>query len=350
MAGGLKIIVVGETFPASRTVQRIRAFERLGHEVDVVSTSAGEDSYERRSDFVERIRYRLRIPADTARANRNLVKAAGISTNIVWLDNARSIHASTLQKVRQRAPRARLVWYCEDDMMNPRHRTVWIQRAMPNFDLWVTTKSFNTNPEELPRFGVRNFLFVDNTFDPILHRPRRSDDKALEGLSADIAFIGTFEEPRADSMLKLAENRLPVRIWGNGWEQWRGRHPLLRIEGTPIYNDDYARCISATRINLCFLRHFNRDLQTCRSVEIPACGGFMLHERSAEVERLFAPDREAAYFGNDDELVAQCRFWLENEQKRAEVAQAAGRRAIESGLSHDAMLTRALEGALEIPV
>ncbi|MEQ8193959.1 MAG: glycosyltransferase, partial [Rhodospirillales bacterium] len=327
MPNRLKIVVVGETFPASRTVQRVQAFERLGHDVAVVSTSVSSDSYERRPSPAERIRYRLRLPADHARANAHLLDTILPATDIVWLDNARSIRASTLKKIRRQAPSIRLVWYCEDDMMNPRHRTRWIEKAMPLFDLWVTTKSFNTQPDELPRFGVRKFLFVDNTFDPVMHRPQTLDDGSRNEFAADIAFIGTFEAPRALSILKLAESGLPVRIWGNGWEKWRGRHPLLRIEGAPVYNENYARCISATRINLCFLRHFNRDLQTCRSIEIPACGGFMLHEHSSEVMRLFAPNREAAYFGNDDELAAQCRFWLDNEQKRADVAAAGRRRA-----------------------
>src|SRR5262249_31144401 len=139
---------------------------------------------------------------------------------------------------------------------------------------------------------------------------------------ADVAFVGTFEAPRAASLLALARAGIGVRVWGNGWAQLRDAHPNLSVEARPVYDDDYARTINATRINLAFLRKANRYLQTCRTVEVPACGGFMLHERSGEVERLFAGDREAAFFETDGDLVAACRRWLADEAGRRAVAEA----------------------------
>ncbi len=344
----LKIIVIGETFSASRTLQRIRAFERLGHKVRIVSTSLSSDSYERVPGLIERIRYRLRIPLDSVHANERLISEIKFSPDVIWFDNARCIRSATLKTIRAALPQVKFIWYCEDDMMNSRHRTRWIEKSMPLFDLWVTTKSFNTRPDELPQYGVRKFLFVNNGYDLELHCPESASNSTKENIGSDITFIGTFEEPRARSMLNLAEKSFSVRIWGNGWQSWYGRHPLLKIEGMPIYNEDYVKCIDESRINLCFLRHFNRDIQTCRSVEIPACGGFMLHERSVEIEALFKPGEEAAYFGDDDDLVEQCRYWLKNEQDRQDVAKAGYRQSREAGLSHDEILSKALNTAVEI--
>jgi spore maturation protein CgeB len=96
----------------------------------------------------------------------------------------------------------------------------------------------------------------------------------------------------------------------------------------------YTKAICATRINLGFLRRLNRDQQTDRSVEIPACGGFMLAERSDEHRRLFVEGIEAEFFSSPEELVEKTRFYLADETRRAAVAQAGRRRCLESDYTH----------------
>jgi spore maturation protein CgeB len=326
-AEGLRVVFAGETMLGSRTPQRVRAFRELGCVVTEVPTNRPGRTFEDPPTLMERIRYRLRRPRDEAGANEALVAAARQGCDLVWLENARVVKPATLEAMRRLAPKAPLVWYCEDDMMNPRLGSVWIDRALPLFDLWVTTKSFNARPEEMPARGVRRVLFVDNSYDPAVHRRHSLSPAEQSGFGADVSFVGTYEKPRAESLLRLAEAGITVRVWGNGWGRLSGAHPGLLIEARPVYDEDYARAINATRINLAFLRKANRDLQTCRTVEIPACGGFMLHERSPEAERLFAPDREAAYFGSEEELLAGCQTWLADEPRRRLVAEAGWRRA-----------------------
>jgi len=328
-----RVIFVGETMPGSRTPQRVRAFRILGCDVDLVSTSRPGRTFEDPPTLMERLRYRLRRPRDEAGTNAALRAAVEKGCDLVWIENARVLKPETLAAVRRSAPRAPLVWYAEDDMMNPRHGSVWIDRALPLFDLWVTTKSFNARPDEMPARGVRRVVFVDNSYDPEIHRKLELDTAQRQSFGADIAFVGTYEEPRARSLLSLARAGLGVRVWGNGWSRLAGAHAGLRIEGRPVYDGDYARTINASRINLAFLRKANRDLQTCRTLEIPACGGFMLHEASPEAERLFAPDREAGYFRTDDELVSACRIWLADDARRKAVADAGWRRA-QTGHAH----------------
>jgi spore maturation protein CgeB len=98
--------------------------------------------------------------------------------------------------------------------------------------------------------------------------------------------------------------------------------------------DAYARAINCFDINLAFLRKLNRDLQTTRSVEIPACGAFMLAERTDEHRALFEEGVEAEYFADDDELLAKVRRYLEAPELRHAVATAGRQRCIDSGYSN----------------
>ncbi|MEK7820212.1 MAG: glycosyltransferase [Pseudomonadota bacterium] len=339
----MKILFVGETFVGSRSPQRVRALGDLGHAVTTVGTAAPGWSYASRPQLLDRVLYRLRLPLDRAAAGAGMARAAP-GHDAVILDNARMIAPKWLRAARRAAPDARFIWFSEDDMMNPIHRTRWLERSLGLFDLCVTTKSFNADPGELPVLGARAVLFVNNSYCPHEHRPIGIDADERRRWGAPASFVGTFEAPRARSLVALARAGVAVRVWGNGWSALRGTHPLLSIEDRLVHGDDYRRVVAASAINLCFLRHANRDRQTCRSIEIPAMGGFMIHEHSEEMSALFAPDREVVYFRDTDDLIARCRSWLDDPARPA--VAAAGHARVRSGdFSHGACWRRILERA-----
>lgn len=342
----LNVVLVGQTFAASRTVQRVSALRDIGCLVDVVPTTRVEHNYETPPSLMARLCYRLRRPQDLAKTNETILSIVKPDTDILWLDAADTVQGSTLREAKRLAPNLRIIWYSEDDLMNKRLRTVWLESSIPYIDLWSSTKSFNLSPAEMPSLGVGQMFFVNNSYDPSVHRPIEVTTSVRTQFSADIGFVGTYEAPRAQSLMALAMAGMKVRVWGNGWQRLAGQHPNLMIEGKPVYNDDYASVISATAINLCFLRYANRDLQTCRSVEIPACGGFMVHERNVEITGLFRENQEAVYFDDDDELLMQCEKWLSDVDDRARVSASGLHRVQELRLDHHANATRILNAAL----
>ena len=337
-----KIILAGQSFAESRTTQRINALKNIGCDVSVIPTTQDDGGYEARPSMLTRVRHRLRLPGDPARVNASILKANLSDSDILWLDNADMVRPSTLARARELSANLRILYFTEDDMMNARLRTRWTEGVFSYLDLWVTTKSYNQAPDELPAFGMKNILFVNNVAAPEIHRPIKVHEQDAHAFGAPITFIGSFEAPRARSLIRLADSNIAVRIWGNGWKHMQGKYPNLHIEGRAIYNLDYVKSISSSAINLCFLRHQNRDLQTCRSVEIPSCGGFMVHERNSEITSLFREDKEAVYFSSDDELVDCCHKWAEASEKRIEIAKSGVRRVQELNLNHDAQAEQIL--------
>lgn len=348
MTRALSILFVAEDVPGSRSPQRLDALRRLGHRVEFVPSTPPERTCEERPGLMRRLRHRLRRPADESGMNAALRRlAAREAWDVLLADNAMTLENDTLRAVKAACPSIALVWYSEDDLMNPRLGSVQLDRSLGRYDLWVTTKSFNADPAEMPARGVRRVMVVPNSFDPVIHHPIELSAEERRTWAADAAFAGTYEAPRAASLLALARAGITVRVWGNGWDSLAGAHPLLRIEGRPAYGDDLRRVIAGAAVNLAFLRKANRDLQTCRTMEIPACGGFMMHERTPEVAALLADGEEVVLFDDDDDLIERMRRWLSDPEGRTRIAQAGRRRMLADGHDHDSRLAAVLAAAVD---
>jgi spore maturation protein CgeB len=209
--------------------------------------------------------------------------------------------------------------------------------------LHVTTKSFNIR--ELNGRGARAVIFVNNAYSAETHRPIKTGPEERITLGGDVGFIGAFEKDRAQSLHFLASHGVHVRIWGSGWRRWaeRNGHPNMVVEERHVWGEEYAKALCSFDINLGFLRRLNRDLQTTRSVEIPACGGFMLAERTAEHLGLFTEGIEAEFFSSKEELLEKCCYYLANREARDRIAAAGRERCIRSGYSYERQVEAVLD-------
>ena len=109
---------------------------------------------------------------------------------------------------------------------------------------------------------------------------------------------------------------------------------MTSLQMPKLKNLLFTKGIVASKINLGFLRKANRDLQTDRSIEIPACGGFMLSERTVEHERLFLDKEEAVFFDNKEDLLKKIEYFLANDDQRKKIALAGYNKCISANYTH----------------
>lgn len=330
----MKVLFIGDLNSHARSYQRYEVMQGLGHEVIGLSTVP----IPMRSGIEEpnlyfRLRCKLGYPPDRTGVNRQIIELIKQrEVDLMWVEKGLMIRRGTLEKVKRINRKIILILYSEDDMYARHNQSVYFRRCLPMYDFIFTTKSYNV--QELAGMGAKKVIFVDNAYHRALHRPLPVNENDRERLGADVIFVGSFEETRAEYMLYLAENGIKVRIWGCRWERWKGRHPNLIVEGQPLYEEDYVKALCASKIALCFLRKVNRDLQTSRTMEIPACGAFMLAERTEEHLRLFEEGEEAEFFESKQELLKKVRYYLQHEDERARIAEAGRKRCEISGYSH----------------
>ena len=310
----MNILYVGELWPGSTCGMRMRVLEELGHSVTPIDTLP-PDVAKRQATFVHRAIRKLFGPRDLARANGNIVRQMqSHSYDLLWLDKALTISAATFRTVKRLQSNCRIVGYSLDDMNAPHNQSRRFLQTLPLYDCFFTTKTYGV--VELKALGCPRVEFTGNSFDPAVHRPVQLTDVDRRTYECDVGFVGTFEHDRAEQMNYLAQNGVDVHVIGNDWEAWRDVHPLVQIKSSGIYGEGYPKAICATKINLCFLRKLNRDLQTTRSVEIPACGGFMLAERTDEHASLFEEGVEAEFFSSKEELLSKVRYYLAHDVQR----------------------------------
>jgi len=350
-----KILFVGDLNYYSKGASRLSAVRQLGTEVVGISHSptGGDDLGFVPPSLSFRIAWKMGIHRDTENVNSQIIEQVkALKPDLMWIEKGNMIRSATLKKVRNLSPDTIIVSYSDDDMFNKLNRTHAYTDALKHYDVVFTTKSYNANAEELPALGAKRCVMVDKAYDPSQHRPMDLGAADRETYGSDVGFIGSYAPERAEVIQYLAENDIQIRVWGNGWQGISSTSPNLQIERQPLVNtrDDlkFSKGICATRINLGFLRKVNRDLQTDRSVEIPACGGFMLAERSAEHERLFEDGKEAVYFDTNIDLLEKVRYFLSHEDERKIIGLAGRARCESSGYSHlermRFMLTKALGG------
>jgi hypothetical protein len=337
----MKIIYVGQLWTGGTCRMRMQALKDLGHEINGIDTwpfSIENGGPGLLSRFLNKVGH----PPDLAGVNSKICAIVeNNSPDVLWIDKGLTIRPKTIQRVRGKNEGVAIVSYSPDDMAQPCNQSHAYLRSIPLYDIHFTTKSFNVG--ELKELGGRKVCFVGNSFDPYTHRPVSvsTDEKLLFG--GRVGFVGDYERDRAEQMLDLAKTGILVRVWGPNWGAWRKRDPNLIVENRPLWGDDYAKAVCSFDINLCFLRKINRDRQTTRSIEIPACGGFMLAERTEEHMELFEEGQEAEFFSSSEELIEKVRFYLNHEDLRKKIAHAGRERCLRSGYDYSSRMSWMLD-------
>ena len=262
--------------------------------------------------------------------------------NILWLDRALVVDKHTLIRVKQLQPDCKIVGFSHDDMAQRHNQSKQFIEHLPFYDVFYTTKSYNV--KELEGLGCKQCEFIDNSFDPEIHRPFFHMHFNNNAHRYSVGFIGHWEKEREDLFNELAETGINISVWGGGWDKCSLRHSNLEINREDIVGDEYAKTLCSMDIALCMLRKINRDLQTTRSIEIPACGVFMLGERTDEHLALFEEGKEAEFFSTTDELTKKIEYYLNNPEKREAIAAAGRERCLRSGYANQDRIKRIFEG------
>ncbi len=312
----MRVLVIGfgESYHLGAVFQR--AVKRLGHTArlfDVRPYSVAPTIFHKLAYYVrgqKPLKYRL--------LNEHLLDTAcAFMPDVVLVTGLAHANGKTLGGIRERTGAA-LVNYMTDDPFNPTHRRRDAIEAIPVYDLYVSTK--RAVIPDLLKAGAQRTAFVRFAYDPALHFPQIPSMETAERWLSDVVFIGGADRDRVECLHPIAEDSsIRLCLYGGSWH----RHRQYRRYYRGFANgEDYRYALSGTSVGLCLVRRANRDGHVMRTFEIPACGAFMLAERTEEHLELFEEDKQVAFFSSPEELLDKARYYLRHPGQRALIARA----------------------------
>ena len=343
----LRILYVGPLFDGSTALHRMNGLRKLDCIVDCVDTTLPFHYLRRPSQvksLAKRLVQRTDVLFDWKKVSEQVIAAGKTQKyDILWIDKGLGVRSSTLKKFIKLSPSTILINYSPDDMINPANQTSRYLESLGLYNLHVTTKTYNVH--ELKDLGACSVFFVGNAYEPTIHKPIKLSDDERKKVGSDVIFIGTVEFERLSSLRLIASKGISLGLYGGGseWLNLAKQYPNTKASAGFVASLDYSKLLCASKIALGFLRKQNRDLQTTRSIEIPATGTFMLAERTEEHLELFEEGKEAEFFSSDQEMLEKIEYYLTHEKERQSIARAGRERCLRDGYSNPSRLNSVLK-------
>jgi len=342
----MKILFLGEINSGQTSRMRMRAFKRLGHEVNGVNTV---QPWKQASWLQRQVERRFQAGWILNNVNDTVLnKARQFRPDLIWAEKQEYLKLDTIEELRCLG--ARLIHFTPDPYFSLQwKRTRVMDQAMSAFDILVFCKAYER--KDYVALG-KPLIYMPLGYCDQVHRPLPSDDSLWK---SEVGFLGGWEPRREHVLRVLAAIGIDLKIWGGYWEflrdgKWTPRRQFIlkqlagsdkfRIyrdellgrvwQGGEVYGDDYARALTGARVGLGLLRKVCPDQHTTRTFEIPACGSMLLADRTGEHCELFDEGKEAEFFASTEELVDKARFYCGDELARRRVAVAGFERCVKS--------------------
>lgn len=282
--------------------------------------------------------FRLKVGPLVAAINRRVAATiANCNFDLAWVDKGVYLWPRTLAGLRTKSEK--LVHFTPDTAFHA-NRSRYFFRAAGNYDLLVTTKSF-----ELDRYralvGQDKLLLTTQAYDASLHQ----SPVAASTRRAVACFIGHCEPDREACMRVLLAAGVPLRLGGPGWDRFVAQHTGnagLTYLGPGIFGTDYVAEYATSAIGLGLLSKRFPELHTTRTFEIPACGALLATERTADTSRFFNED-EALFFDDYEQLALRLTKMLERPGEIEATADRGHRRVLADGRDYASVLSGVLK-------
>jgi spore maturation protein CgeB len=343
----MKILLVGVRDEFwSRTAAYSRAFKNLGCNTEILGLKHlyKISFFNRLVNFILKLFNITPVFYGIKKLNINVLNTVNnYNPDLVFFLKPVYIKPQTLKEIKEKGIKI-FSWH-SDDMFYKPNASTYFYNSIPLYDCHFTTKSFNV-PEVLKK-EAQKAEFLPHAVDIEVHRPIEVPKETKEKLGADIVFIGTYaNDKRVKYTEKLCEDGFNLKIYGNNWEKVSSDSCLHKrgcIQKKPMCGEDFCKVISSSKLILAFLRAHNRDVQTSRTYEIPACKGFMIHERTNEATNILKEGEEAEFFNDYQELKQKIDYYLKHPKEREKIAKNGYYRMQQDDVSYKARAKKVLE-------
>jgi spore maturation protein CgeB len=157
----------------------------------------------------------------------------------------------------------------------------------------------------------------------------------------DVLFVGGADKDRLAFMAAFSKSGPQITLVGSYWERFSKMRPFALGQKT---SESLRALTAAAKVNLCLVRHANRDGNVMRSFEIAAIGGCMLAEDTVEHREIFGGDGEAVvYFRTPLEAAERAQALISSPADRARLSAAIRARIVSGKHTYSDRLAHILQ-------
>ncbi len=193
-----------------------------------------------------------------------------------------------------------------------------------------------TNTEDMQtlfsKYGVKKIKWITQGFAPDFFGVTGQESGKKNSCYAQTAMIGSMGYPiykkRCELVTLLRNNDVDIKWWGPRLARQIKNIPFFlggvhrSWAGKEVYMKDFADVIRNVKI---FIGQ-DADIPVSglylsnRIFAVTGCGGFYLGRKTPGIEAAFEIGKEVDVFESDEELLEKIKFYLQNEDKRAQIA------------------------------
>jgi hypothetical protein len=317
-----------------KDLQRYETLRSFGHDVVPFSFHA----YCRFAPFTKLL-FRLGIGAfprsKLETFNRDLLETViAVNPDVVWVEKALLLLPETIARAKQARRHTLWVSYQDDNPFGGRLNEVPTWRnfiaTIPSYDIHFVKRKSDVDNFKL--HGAARVIINPTGFYQEFYHPY-DPPRVPSHFQHDTVFIGTALDHRVGSIAYLMnEAKLRMDVYGGLWDYTAVYH-RHRDYFHGFAGMAYPLIVSGSKICLGYVSSSNMDEYNGRSVEIPACGGFFLAERTPMHLELYEEATEAVFFSSKEECADKIRFYLRNDTLRRRIARAGYERCLNSDYS-----------------
>ena len=312
----MRILLIGSGNPWRMEAAVERSLRRIGHETKLLD----DRQIKRRIGFTLTQRWVLQ-------------RANSFAPDFVFLSKCHALDVETVARIIRGKPNA--MWYHDPQWHRDLDRPdiahiAAIGRLADSF--FVTGfdaewRAHSLRAKLLPAAG-------DAAIVPVPHDPR---------FATDVTFIGTGYDPdRAALLMEIARNER-VRVWGLGWDQWKG---ALHWGGRPGEHEDFAAVCSSSKITLGInpARAKGATAYTSdRLWMVMLAGGFYLGPGTPGLDRMLHDGVHCAFYRDVEHCVERAHYFVRHDNERERI-RLTGERYVRAHHTYDQRVPHLLSG------
>ncbi len=249
--------------------------------------------------------------------NENLLeKVKEHSPDIIFILKGEPYTTETLAEIKKISGAKLINWFGDDPWEFP----LFSGLVCNYYDYFFTYDPYSVKLYH--HAGYKSAYHLPYGYDPeiAIHLPL--SQREIKKYSCDISFIGS-HYPEREVLLNQLKKKYDVKIWGRGWKKSSCEDIY---QGNALYGYDMLKAMKCSSIILNLHKGYNQGVEASgeglnlRVMEASACGSFQISNAQNDIPNRFEVDKEIVLFQNDDELKFKIEFYLQNKDKRMNIA------------------------------